>query len=414
MSDHDKNQDNDKEVDPIEQVLTIETPVVNDSVGNKKKKPSIAKYGMYAFVGAVVVLAGSQMFFGGPPPKANNGGAVAQVRTSDAQTFVPSPASTAPTNSEASELANKKEAERAAEASKDPSKSFISQDPFGSGSTPVVQEKENLPPPPPPVSTAVAVQSTPPPIQPVSSGNQQEDPALTYARKLFASAQISPKMGLSAPPVNQNANAAATGGMQNTSATGATGPLVKDASVAAGEIKYAVLTSGLNTLVPQTPARAIIHGGILDGSVLLGSMENANDQYMVLRFKTLTIGKKTYPIEAIAVNQDMQDAGLADEVKSHLLEKTAIQAGVGFVQSFGAAKLQEGTTTSSSVGANGSTSFTQTPNRTNKQTAMIALGGAAQAITPAIDQAVSNIRPEVIIHPNKEMGILFLKPLFLQ
>lgn len=411
MSDINNNQDADKEVDPIEQVLTTETPVVNDSVGGKKKKPVIAKIGMGVFAVTLVVLVGAQ--FMGEEAVQSGQQAGASIRNGDVDAFRQAQASAKPTNPEAIALAEKKEAERAAEKAKEPGASYFKQDPFGEGATtPVVQETQNLPPPPPPQpSTAPQPQLTPS-APTVVNNNGQEDPAVVYARMLHAEATHSPRIGLTAAKPSEVA-AQSTNGAGGQVVTG--GPaVVMDATVAAGEIKYALLTSGLNSRVPQTPPRAVIHGGPLNGAVLLGVMENANDEYLVLRFKSMTIGKKTYPIEAIAVNPEMHDAGIADEAHSHLFQKTAIQAGIGFIQAFGAAKLQEGTTISNSYGTGGGSSLTQTPTRTNKQTAMIAAGGAAQAIAPAIDQAVNSIRPEVIIHPNKEMGILFLKPLFLQ
>lgn len=410
MSDTNQNPGSDTSMDPIEEVLTTETPVVNDAISGKKKKAPIAKIGMFVFAGTLLVLVGSQ-FLGGDAPQQAGQESVASIRSGEVNAFKTAPATVKSTNPEAIALEDKKELERAQEKAKEPGASYFKQDPFGEGTTtPVVQENTVLPPPPPP-STAVPAQPVPPPTT-FNSGNQQEDPALTFARKVYAEATYSPKLGLTAAKPseastqNVSGNGQATGMQQNT--------VVMDATVAAGEIKYALLTSGLNSRVPQTPPRAIIHGGPLNGAVLLGVMENANDEYLVLRFKSMTIGKKTYPIEAIAVNPEMHDAGIADEANSHLLQKTALQAGIGFIQAFGAAKLQEGTTITNNYGIGGGGSITQTPKRTNKQTAMIAAGGAAQAIAPAIDEAVNSIRPEVIIHPNKEMGILFLKPLFLQ
>lgn len=413
MSDADKNQNDDNGLDPVEQALSIETPVVNDSV-SKKKKPPIAKIGIAIFLGAMGFLVVST-FMGGDDAAQHTGGGTAQVRGGEIAAFRQAPATAAPSNPEAAALAEKKEAERAAEKAKEPGASYFKQDPFDSGATtPVVQETQNMPPPPPPPPSQMpAPQSVPSTPTVVNNGNGQEDPAITYARKVFSQATSSPRIGLTMPKpsdaqnqmVSQNGDAAAGQGRASA---------VMDADVAAGEIKYALLTSGLNSRVPQTPPRAVIHGGPLSGAVLLGVMENAENEYLVLRFKSMTIGKKTYPIEAIAVNPDMQDAGMADVVNSKMFQKTALQAGIGFIQAFGAAKLQEGTTITNSYGSNGGGSMTQTPVRTNKQTAMIAAGGAAQAIQPSIDQMVESIRPEVIIHPNKEMGILFLKPLFLQ
>lgn len=52
-------------------------------------------------------------------------------------------------------------------------------------------------------------------------------------------------------------------------------------------------------------------------------------------------GQKTYPVNAIAVNPEMQDAGIMDNVRNRTWTRAALQAGVGFVQAAGAAKRKK-------------------------------------------------------------------------
>mgnify|MGYP000624345616 CR=1 FL=1 len=177
---------------------------------------------------------------------------------------------------------------------------------------------------------------------------------------------------------------------------------------------YARLTSSLNSLVPQTPPRAVVVGGKFDGAILLGAMENVENKYLVLKYTTMTVGRKTYPISAIAVNVEAQDAGLADEVTSRAWERAALTAGMGFVQAFGAAKLQEGTTTVQNSGLNGFSSSTQAPQRSNGQTALIALGGAAQSLQATGQNEIQKLKDEVKVNQNKEMGVLFMQPLYIK
>jgi hypothetical protein len=140
-------------------------------------------------------------------------------------------------------------------------------------------------------------------------------------------------------------------------------------------------------------------------------MEVIESRYLVLRFTTLTLGKKTYPISAIAVNPEMQDAGMMDSVRDRTWTRAALQAGVGFVQAFGAAKLEEGTTSTQTPLGGTSTSV---PKRSNGETAIIALGGAAQGVKGTVDQEIAKLKDEVKVGPGKEIGVLFMQPLTLQ
>lgn len=130
---------------------------------------------------------------------------------------------------------------------------------------------------------------------------------------------------------------------------------------------------------------------------------------LVLRFSTLTLGK-TYPINAIAVNPELHDAGIMDNVRNRTWTRAALQAGVGFCSSLRCreAKL-EGTT--SNISSDGWSSST-TPTRTNSETALIALGGAAQAVKPTVEQEINKLKDEVTVQPGeKNLAFFSCSPL---
>ena len=402
---------NDPESDPVDLALSVETPAVEK---NSRKPMSLStKIGLG--LGAVVVVGFGVM-------SVMSGEEIKRVNVSSSKITAGEPprnvASQVPTNPEAIELLKATETKRADEAKKDPGKSYVTADPFGETKPSMKsvddgQVKLVAPTPPPP---------PPPPQQNNGNGNsEQEDPTLKYARAIYLDTLKSPTPGVSpgnTPVVATvtNSTVAATtsavpGTVQYAQQQMAAG---KDADIPAGIMLYARVTSQLNSLVPQTPPRAVIVGGPYAGGILLGGMENAENKYLVLRFTTLTLGKKTYQISAIAVNSEAQDAGLADEVTSRAWERAAYTAGLGFVQSYGAAKLQEGTTTIQNSGLNGYASSTQTPTRTNGQTALIALGGAAQSLQATGQAEIQKLKDTVQVNQNKEIGVLFMQPLYIQ
>lgn len=392
--------------DPIVDALAVETPVIEKS--GKKKMPMLTKVGIG--IGAVAVLgAGALTMTSGPEVK-QAGTSGARVSAGEAPRNV---ASVVPTNPEAIEVLKSSEAKREEDAKKDPNKSFVTADPFGDSKATTMKSDNqvalNPPPPPPPTQTG--------------NTQEQEDPTLRYARMIYNEALKSPSPGVS--PGNVQAQAAKTStsstGTQFNSAQPGTPQYNQqqmaagvDADIPAGIMLYARLTSSLNSLVPQTPPRAVVVGGRYDGAILLGAMENVENKYLVLKFNSMTVGKKTYPITAIAINVDAQDAGLADEVNSKAWERASLTAGVGFVQAFGAAKLQEGTTTTQNSSASGYYSSSSVGKRSTGQTALIALGGAAQSLQQTAQQEIQKIKDEVKVNQNKEMGVLFTQPLYIQ
>lgn len=412
----------DDTVDPIDDILNVEPPV-EDMKPKKKGLPKAIKIGMGVMVLGVLFLFALNLISPTVDKSQQQAGRIG-VKVDEASNFKTAGAAQVATNPEAAALNNKVDTARAGEILKDPNKSFVTADPFGSADvgnsigkkqdTPADQLAALTPPPAPPE----LVSPTPVGPRPGENGSgngNNEDPVLVYAKKIHDFSIQAVKIGMSPGNAEKTAATAATAtsastpgaaGVENTNAQ-----RIKDSDIGAGEIAYAQMTSALNSLVPQTPPRAIIRGGRFNGGILLGQMEVIESRYLVLKFSTMTLGKKTYPISAIAVNPDMQDAGIMDSVRDRTWTRAALQAGVGFVQAFGAAKLEEGTKTVQN--ANGSSS-TETPKRGNRETAIVALGGSAQAVKGVVDQEIAKLRDEVKVGPGKEIGVLFMRPLTLQ
>jgi hypothetical protein len=404
----------DLEPDSADDMLTVEPPL-EDSKAKKKGMPKAMKIGLGVMgVGAFFLVAMNMMV--PPVEQSQQQAGKIGVKIDDASNFKNAGAAQVATNPEAAALNNKVDSQRAGEILKDPSKSFVTADPFGSadvgnniGKRPDTPDDQlaALTPPPAPPELVAPTPAGPRPGE--GGGSNGEDPVLAYARKIHDFSTQAVLMGIS-PGNTERTQSLNTAGTAAAQANG-NAQKILDSDVGAGEISYAQMTSALNSIVPQTPPRAIIRGGKLNGGILLGQMEVIESRYLVLRFTTLTLGKKTYPISAIAVNPEMQDAGMMDSVRDRTWTRAALQAGVGFVQAFGAAKLEEGTTSTQTPLGGTSTSV---PKRSNGETAIIALGGAAQGVKGTVDQEIAKLKDEVKVGPGKEIGVLFMQPLTLQ
>lgn len=413
----------DDAADPVDDVMNVEPPL-EDIKAKKKGLPKALKVGLSVMAIGVLFVVALQMMTPPVEQSEQQAGRIG-VKVDEATGFKSAGASQVATNPEAAALNSRVEAARAGEILKDPSKSFVTADPFGSADVGNSIDKKEA-------DAAAAAEQlaalTPPPAPPAlidptpvgprgynggEGGNgNEEDPVLAYAKKIHDFTTQAVRIGI-APGNTERPAAVATAanGMGGAAGNGTNAQRILDSDVGAGEISYAQMTSALNSIVPQTPPRAIIRGGKLNGGILLGQMEVVESRYLVLKFNTLTLGKKTYPIAAIAVNPEMQDAGIMDSVRDRAWTRAALQAGVGFVQAFGAAKLEEGTT--SNQNAFGGTS-TSVPKRSNGETAIVALGGSAQAIKGTVDQEIAKLQDEVKVGPGKEIGVLFMQPLTLQ
>ena len=403
----------------IENELDIPPP--QDDVAAKKANKNSKTKKMLGWLGgaAFLVLLGYMAFSMVKPPATNSQVAEGQVSTNikEVNQIGKGAASEKSTNPEAAQLGDRVQKDRAAEILKDPTQSYVTADPFGSGQregnftrAPGDPAPQTEPPPPQPPQAPVniddlrmePVPTTPPTT--TAAANHEHDAAIASAQAIVRSALAIPTPGwvggnapkVTEPPVTTTQVASNAG---------------KTADISTGDITYAQLTSGLKSLIPQTPARAVLRGGKFNGAVLMGSMQNANDQYLVLRFSSMTWNKKTYQINAIAINADENmDAGIVDKVNSKVWSRAALMAGVGFIQAVGASKMQEGTTTTNSPYG----SSTSVGERSNSNTAMIGLGGAGQAVQDTVQQEIAKMKDEVVVYPGKEIGVIFLQPLYLQ
>lgn len=181
-----------------------------------------------------------------------------------------------------------------------------------------------------------------------------------------------------------------------------------NADIAAGELLYGELTTTLDTRVKATPVRVVIRGGKYNGAIAMGRMSNVDDEFMVLEFNMMTIGKKTYPINAIAINPNDWDVKISDKTYSGNWKRAALLAGKGYIQSYGESYLSDNMTTTVSDGAVvQSRSGTLSAKGRNAQ----ALSGAMKTLDPFVQDYINKeTKSYSQTFPGKEMGLLFMAP----
>lgn len=174
--------------------------------------------------------------------------------------------------------------------------------------------------------------------------------------------------------------------------------------VPAGDIHYGAMITEANSDVPG-PILAQVLSGPLKGGRLIGAFQ-ATDELLVMKFTTLSIGGRTYAVEALALDPNTTLGGMATETDQRYFSRLVVPAAAAFVSRFGDAISQQESTTSVSNG----TVVTTTKKSSTKDALYGGAGDAANQLSQFASQEASRIRPLVRVASDTAIGIFFIKP----
>jgi type IV secretory pathway VirB10-like protein len=184
----------------------------------------------------------------------------------------------------------------------------------------------------------------------------------------------------------------------------------------AGTIVPAILKTGVNTDEPG-PVLAEIVSGPLRGSTVMGTLTNSNNpraESVALSFGTISpiTASKSYPLQAFAINPNSQEGaiGLATSVDKHYLERFGLLFGASWLQGYGQALQQSGSTvTTNPLGG----TTVSTPQRTTQELNKIAFGQVGTNIGQAMAQN-SNRAVTIKVAQGTAIGLLIMQDLFVK
>lgn len=175
--------------------------------------------------------------------------------------------------------------------------------------------------------------------------------------------------------------------------------------LAAGRGVYAHAVLAANSDIGGA-ALVEVDSGPLAHDRLSGTFER-KDERLVIKFDKLMIGDADpIPVSAYAVSPDTAEAGVASEVREHLLTRTILPAAAAFVEGLGNA--MENTNTNSVTSGLGVSSFTHL---TLPQQMGVAAGRAGQAMGQILQQQTPQ-QPTVILHKDDPVGVMFSDPVY--
>ena len=150
---------------------------------------------------------------------------------------------------------------------------------------------------------------------------------------------------------------------------------------------------------------AQVVSGPLNGGRLIGVFQST-DEYLVLKFTTLSIGGHSYPIDAIALDPHTTLGGVATETDQRYFARLVLPMAAAFISEYGQAISQPPSTTS--VGADG-TVVTSSSSDSTSQALYAGMGQSAQQLSNFVNQTGNAVKPLVRVASNTPVGIFFIK-----
>ncbi|MBS0286292.1 MAG: hypothetical protein JSR17_03300 [Proteobacteria bacterium] len=212
-------------------------------------------------------------------------------------------------------------------------------------------------------------------------------------------------------------SAASTGTQSATSTSGGansaqrfgntrTGTSQKKVFIKAGTILFGVLDTAVNTDEPG-PVLATVVGGKYTGAKLIGAFTHqAQQTSLTMNFNQMTVPKraKSFGVSVVAIDPDTARTALATDYDRHLLQRYGSLFASSFLQGYGQAVSQQGTTTTSPLTG---TTTTTTPPLDGKQQFYVAMGEVGKQWSAAI-KPYFNTPYTVTVDQGTSVGLLFL------
>lgn len=178
--------------------------------------------------------------------------------------------------------------------------------------------------------------------------------------------------------------------------------------IQAGSISYAQLLNDLNSDI-KGPVLVQMLSGPLEGGRGLGQF-TMMDEFLVLTFTRIVKDGVTYTVDAIALDEETTLAAQASDVDYHYFRRVILPAAASFVEGYGAAVAETGTSTTTTAGGGVASDV---PEPDAKEELFKGIEKASNKVSQIIDQN-ANKPITVKLFRGSTMGILFNEPVTTQ
>ena len=241
-----------------------------------------------------------------------------------------------------------------------------------------------------------------------NSGEQMRARQMAYVAGKTEIATLPGASGSGQAGTNTSSNSTSS-----TSAGSASGsPIIKT-----GDILFAVLNTEVNSDEPG-PIMATVVQGPLKGAKLVGTIQQTRDipgsngpTRVVLNFTTMSVPNEqnSLGVSAVAIDPDTARTALASEVDHHYLERYGSLFASAFLEGYGSAVQQSGSTVTNSIFGGSSTAY---GSLSGIEEVAAGLGQVGQEWGSQLGDVLD--RPNtIVVHSGVGLGILFLSDVTL-
>lgn len=172
----------------------------------------------------------------------------------------------------------------------------------------------------------------------------------------------------------------------------------------AGEVYYAQTLTEANTDAPG-PILAQILQGPLKGSRVLGGFSEA-EEYLTITFDKVIYKDRTIGIDAIALDADTTLPGVVTDIDHRYFKRVVLPAAAAFVEGFGSAVADSGSTT---VSVSGDTVATSELAKDTREELLNGTQEGATVISEFLQEEADRTKVMIKVAAGTPIGILFLE-----
>jgi intracellular multiplication protein IcmE len=181
-------------------------------------------------------------------------------------------------------------------------------------------------------------------------------------------------------------------------------PVPAEIFVPAGEVYYAQTLTEANTDAPG-PVLAQILQGPLKGSRLIGAFSE-NEEYLTIDFNKVVYKERTISIDAIALDEDTTLTGVVTDIDHRYFKRVILPAAAAFVEGFGSAVAETGST---SVAVTGETVTTSEEDLNTREELMKGVEESTSIISEFLQEEADRTEVMIKVAAGTPIGVLFLK-----
>jgi intracellular multiplication protein IcmE len=180
-----------------------------------------------------------------------------------------------------------------------------------------------------------------------------------------------------------------------------------DPVITAGTVLYAQMMTEANTDAPG-PILAQIVDTRFSGAKIIGEFDST-ERYITIKFGRMTRGKKSYAVQAVALDPDTNIGGIVTDYDGRYFRRVILPAAASFIEGMGSAFSEQQSTTV--IGAGGAT-VSDTPDLNTKQEVGRGVEEAAREFGDILDDEAQQIKPLIRVAAGTPIAVFFVEDVY--